>query len=182
MALIFQYGSNTSTTRLNSETRLRGDAKSLGLVRTEERFELAFTVWSKSNACAAADIVADHGRQIWGVLYEIPDWLISRETSDQRRSLDAIEGEGKNYLRREILLLRVSGERISALTYVAKTRQDGLRTSIAYAEHIIAGLKEHNAPNEYIQYVLERIAANNSSLISELNSLYNYVTPTSRNV
>lgn len=64
MALVFQYGSNTSGTRLNSQDRLRGDAKDLGLVCTEAPFELDFDVWSTSNACAAADIREGRGRPI----------------------------------------------------------------------------------------------------------------------
>jgi hypothetical protein len=45
--------------------------------------------------------VAGHGRKIWGVIYDIPDYLIPRKTADakRRKSLDEIEGEGKNYKR-----------------------------------------------------------------------------------
>src|ERR1043165_4196897 len=102
MAYVFQYGSNTLTSRLNSESRLRGDARSLGAVYAEKDFELDFTVSSITNRCAAADIVPGGGRKIWGVLYESPDYLIRRETSGDRKSLDAIEGT--KYERRRISL------------------------------------------------------------------------------
>ncbi len=57
MTYVFQYGSNTLPSRFNSEDRLRGDARSLGAVYTEDEFELDFDVWSVSNQCAAADII-----------------------------------------------------------------------------------------------------------------------------
>ncbi|MEK9138018.1 MAG: hypothetical protein AAB393_12905, partial [Bacteroidota bacterium] len=92
MAFVFQYGSNSSSRRLNSVGRLRGDARSLGLAQTVGQYDLGFTVWSKTNQCAAADLVRAHGRHVWGVLYDIPDYLLSRGTAGSRRSLDAIEG------------------------------------------------------------------------------------------
>jgi hypothetical protein len=107
MALVFQYGSNTSSTRLNSDDRLRGDAKDLGLVRTQAMFELDFDVWSTTNKCAAADMRQGNGRVIWGILYEIPDYLIDRATSGARRSLDAIEGP--SYERRPIRVQTLDG-------------------------------------------------------------------------
>src|SRR5690348_4165929 len=92
MALVFQYGSNTSSKRLNSAERLRGDAVDLGLVRTRSTFEFGFDMWSDVNGCAAANIRGDAGRKIWGVLYDVPDHLIESTTSGARKSFDAIEG------------------------------------------------------------------------------------------
>jgi hypothetical protein len=86
MALVFQYGSNTSSKRINSANRLRGDAISLGLACTVEDFQFDFTVWSTTNNCAAADIIKGSGRKLWGVLYEIPDYLIRRDTAGSRCS------------------------------------------------------------------------------------------------
>jgi hypothetical protein len=88
MALVFQYGSNARSERLNANDRLCGDARPVGIAHTQDYYELDFTVWSKKNKCAAADIVPGSGRKIWGVLYEIPDYLIRRETSGKRKSLD----------------------------------------------------------------------------------------------
>ena len=106
MALVFQYGSNTSSARLNAPERLRRDAKSLGLAYTIGQYDLGFTVWSKTNNCAAADLVQTPGRKAWGVLYEIPDNLLSRETAGDRKSLDAIEGS--RYRRRKIRVCRAN--------------------------------------------------------------------------
>lgn len=62
------------------------------------RYEFDFDVWSEGRQCFASDIrKSTKGRQIWGVLYEVPDDLMSRATVPAgRRSMDAIEGEGTN--------------------------------------------------------------------------------------
>src|SRR5438045_1058197 len=118
MAYVFQYGSNTSTVRLNSNDRLQGDARPLGAAYTQEDFDLDFDVWSTKNNCAASDIVSGHGRKIWGVLYEIPDYLITSDTSGQRKSLDAIEG--LKYKRISIALNQPDGTPVheNVITYV----------------------------------------------------------------
>ncbi len=171
MALVFQYGSNMSVARLNGEDRLAGDARLIGVVRTEDSFDLMFTVWSKSNACAAADLVpSTTGRIIYGVLYEVPDFLLSRDTAKQRnrKSLDAIEGEGTNYVRVMINLTTKSGSTVSANTYLVKERRLDIKTSVAYVQHILLGLKQHDIPEEYRQYVRSKIIENNKDIENEL--------------
>ena len=70
MTLVFQYGSNTSSSRLNSDDRSKGDAKVVGLVCTKDIFKLDFTVWGQGNKCAAADIVPGVGEVTgWEPLY-----------------------------------------------------------------------------------------------------------------
>lgn len=54
-----------------------------------------------------------------GVLYEVPDFLIERKAAaaQNRKSLDAIEGEGTNYKRETIAVRQDSGLIVKALTY-----------------------------------------------------------------
>jgi cation transport regulator ChaC len=175
MALVFQYGSNMSNGRLNHADRLNGDAKFVYVAKTIESFELGFSIWSNSNECAAADIAESKaGRNIIGVVYEIPDDLVTREASKrhQRKSMDAIEGEGKNYIRRTIDLEREDGSRLTALTYVVKERRDGLKTQMHYVRHILDGLREHKLPSDYRTYVVERVLANNPSLAPEVQAYH----------
>lgn len=164
MALVFQYGSNTSSRRLNSQDRLRGDAQSLGLANTVGQYDLGFTVWSKKNNCAAADLVRARGKHSWGVLYDIPDHLLSRDTAGRRRSLDAIEG--CRYRRRTIRIRKVGAldSSLTVWTYTVIQKQQGLITSCKYAAHILAGLREHDAPGVYIDHVRDRILRNNPAL------------------
>lgn len=170
MALVFQYGSNMSVARLNDVSRLAGDAKPIGVAQTVEPFELMFTVWSKSNACAASDLVPSKmGRSVYGVVYDIPDFLLSRDTAGKhRKSLDAIEGAGTNYVRTTIDLVKTDGSKLCAITYVVKDRKAGLKTSLAYVKHILVGLTEHCIPDEYCHYVRSRIIENNAELEQEL--------------
>ena len=97
--LVFQYGSNMSSVRLNSPARLQGEAVPLGLAITEDLFDLGFTVFSSQNGCAAADLTPDGSRRIVGVLYEIPESRVLRERSGGLRTLDDVEGEGVAYVR-----------------------------------------------------------------------------------
>ncbi len=174
MALIFQYGSNVSTRRLNSRARLRGDARMLGLVRTRHGFDLGFTVWSDQNGCAAADIVPRGSRHIWGVLYEIPDFLIRRDTAGARRSFDAIENEGEEYRRQAIAVDWPDGTPVEGPveTYVVQEKRKGLRTEIHYVEHILTGLLECRAPEDYLAYVGRRIVHNNPALAAPLTARF----------
>lgn len=172
MARIFQYGSNMCTDRLNHEDRLAGDAIVVEIARTVEPYELAFTVWSRTNKCAAADIVPrSDGRSIYGVVYDVPEYLLSPDTAKEknRRSLDAIEGEGTNYQRERITLWGANERKLTAMTYVVKNRQPNLRTSLSYVQHILNGLEEHNIPEGYRQYVRAQIVLNNPDLASRLD-------------
>ena len=167
MALVFQYGSNMSTQRLNGQDRLAGGAKVIGVAQTVEPYELAFTVWSSVNNCAAADIVANPGgRSLYGILYDIPNSLIYRSATEAAgaRSLDAIEGEGKYYVRKNILVKREDGSEVQSLTYVVKSPDWSVKTEAAYVNHIIAGIDEHSLPEEYRRYVLQRVILNNPEL------------------
>ena len=166
MSLVFQYGSNTSVPRLNSPARLNGAARLIGSACTLDHFELDFTVWSNSNNSAAADIVANGSRQIWGVLYDIPDELIYRHMSDGRTTLDDIEGEGRSYSRISIQVSREGkySQRESVITYVVRNKQPDLKAGVEYVSHILSGLRSHNIPEEYLAYVKRRILLNNSDL------------------
>jgi hypothetical protein len=173
--LVFQYGSNMSSARLNDATRLNGAASFCKLVSTVEPYDLAFTVWSHSNQCAAADIVPNpDGRSIIGVLYEIPDCLIARASakSKGRKSLDAIEREGVNYRRTTIQLADFEGDRIRATTYVVRERRSGLKTSRDYAQHLVDGMVEHPFPDDYRRYVIRQIELNNPQLEGVFNCVY----------
>jgi cation transport regulator ChaC len=155
MAFIFQYGSNLDSTRLNSPTRLQGDAQVVGKAVTQDDYELTFDIWSISEGGrAAADIISGRGIKIWGVIYEIPDFLIRRETAKakQRKSLDAIEGEGSNYERTSIKLNWSDGRSVveTVITYIGKAHQPDIKTNQQYVDHILRGIKEHDLPPNYV--------------------------------
>jgi hypothetical protein len=174
MALVFQYGSNMSSERLNDPTRLRRKAVDLGVAVTRERFELVFDLLSEKAEppCAAADIIGGRGRNIWGVIYDIPDYLITRgpATPHDQRTLDSIEG--KKYQRNDVRLSWPNGEPITdrVITYVGRPeyRDNTIQTSSNYVVHIFEGIREHGISNEYADYVRTTVLKNNPALRQDL--------------
>ncbi len=173
MALVFQYGSNCLESEINSKNRLCGDARFVDIAETVEDFELAFDVQSTGRGCAASDIVRKPGGKVWGVLYEVPDYLMGRKTAKARgrTSFDEIEGEGTNYNRQMIKVCRPSGEVVLALTYTVKYPKPGLKTNIDYVRHIVCGLREHKVSDEYIAKVKAIAAANSPGIAAEVEKL-----------
>jgi hypothetical protein len=173
MTLVFQYGSNCLDSEINSKDRLCGDATFVDIAETVDDFELAFNVWSNRRCCAASDIVRKPGSKVWGVLYEVPEYLIDRDRPEAggRKSFDAIEGAGKNYRRENILVRRPNGNTLEALTYTVISPQTGLRTNLDYVCRIIRGLRERRVSDEYINKVKEIAAANNPDIADAVENL-----------
>jgi hypothetical protein len=170
MALVFQYGSNCLDSQINSPDRLRGDAKFIGIAETVEDYQIAFTVQSKTRNCAAADMVPSPGNKVWGVLYEVPDLLIDRKTADVkgRKSLDAIEGEGKNYTRCSVIVRSATGDIYTAITYRVSSPRPNLKTSLEYVGYIVRGLRERGVSEEYVANVKTIASANNPDIVPEI--------------
>jgi gamma-glutamylcyclotransferase (GGCT)/AIG2-like uncharacterized protein YtfP len=173
MALVFQYGSNCSETQINNKGRLCGDAKFVAIAETVEDYQLAFDVWSTRRVCAASDIVACTRSKVWGVLYEVPDYLIERKTAaaKNRKSLDAIEGEGTNYKRETIAVRRNDGSIVSALTYRARNPQQDLKTNLEYVGYIVEGLRDHGVQEAYVESVKQLAQANNPAIAAQVERL-----------
>jgi cation transport regulator ChaC len=173
MTIVFQYGSNCLESEINGDRRLRGDAKFVGIAQTVEDFALTFDVWSGNRKCAASDIARMPGSKVWGVLYEVPDDLIDRETAKARgrKSFDEIEGEGANYKREMIDVRRPDGEVVNALTYTVRNPDPGLKTSKEYVGFIVAGLREHDVSEDYIAQVKAIAVANNPEISAAVEKL-----------
>lgn len=172
-ALIFQYGSNCLESQINGEDRLCGDAKFAGIAQTVEDYQLAFDVLSKNRGCAASDIVRCPGSKVWGVLYEVPEFLVMRKTAKERnrKSLDQIEGEGTNYERRSIDVKCPNGDVHTAITYTVITPRKDVRTNLEYVRHIVNGLREHGIPEDYIANVKAIACANNPDIAADVGVL-----------
>lgn len=156
--------------RLNSPERLRGDATPAGLAETVDNYELRFDVWSIGNNCAAADIVPEGDSTVLGVLYEVPDELMSRDTAPRgRRSFDAIEGNA--YERRSIRVKRKDGAILEAVTYIVRQPARDLRTSIEYVSNIVVGLRDNGADERYITRVKHAAARNNPDIAQQIEGL-----------
>ncbi len=151
MVMVFQYGSNTLTDRINSPDRLGGAARLVGLARARRGFELSFTRESNLNKCGAADLV-NGNRLIYGVLYEIPDYRVHESLRrDGLKTLDQIE---RGYQSEPIQVELVSDSSpITAITYRVVDRIPNVKTAPHYVKLIVDGLRSHGAPPEYIDYV-----------------------------
>lgn len=175
MPLVFQYGSNTLESEINSTRRLNGKAKFVDIAETAEPHEIVFDVFSETRGCATANIVPmTDGQRVWGVLYEVPDELIDRHTAKQgQRTLDAIEGEGKNHRRHSIRIRRTNGEQDEALTYVTLKPEKQLKrkASTEYVQLILQGLREHNIPQPYIDHVKSVATKHNPKLAKLISSM-----------
>jgi gamma-glutamylcyclotransferase (GGCT)/AIG2-like uncharacterized protein YtfP len=173
MALVFQYGSNCSESQITNKNRLCGDAKFVAIAETVDDYQLAFDVWSTRRKCAASDIVAMPGSKVWGVLFEVPDYLIERKTSaaKSRKSLDAIEGEGTNYKRETITVRRNDGFIVSALTYRVRNPQPNLKTNLQYVGYVVEGLRDHGVQEDYVEIVKQLAQANNPAIATQLQRL-----------
>jgi hypothetical protein len=165
MPVVFQYGSNTDANRLNSVDRLCGAAIPLGAAWTVDVHQLHFDLWSGGSNCAAADLLPGSGRRIFGVLFDIPADRIFRDQSNGDKTLDQIEGSRYQHTTFQIRRLGAETDE-TVLTYIGvpDQRQDNIRTSEAYVTHILRGLKQADAPPEYLSYVIDRINANNPDL------------------
>ena len=173
MALVFQYGSNCSDAQMNSLERLRGDARFIGIAQTLEDYRLTFDVWSAGRGCAASNIVPTAGSTVWGVLYDVPDWLMNRDSARkrQRRSFDSIEGEGSNYRRTQIDVRKSDAQVLTATTYVVIEPRAGLKTNLEYVGHIIRGLRERRIDTAYIETVKAIAAENNPQIADAVRQL-----------
>jgi hypothetical protein len=145
--MLFQYGSNCTPARLNGPNRLKGRAKDLGRAQTVEDFDIAFDVVSKTNGCAASDLMETPGRKAWGVLYKL-----SKKDLEKLKRI-----EGPRYEEKPILVVNQKGKKRKAKTFVVREeeRLQGLATSAAYVSWIIYGLRDHGVPEDWISHVLD---------------------------
>ena len=182
MGFVFQYGANMSSARLNAESMMNGYAAPMGLARTLEPFELEFSCKNRQFACATVSLrpcsqedVPDlqRCRQIYGVLYDIPDDRMYGKGEGHLRTLDEIETEQGAYQRSEVRVVLMGHEDkpLTALTYLARDPEPFLKTELHYAVHLFAGLREFGAPQDYLKYVRFRIIRTNPKLAAALENL-----------
>ncbi len=103
----------------------------------------------------------------------MPDALIERQTAKQinRKSFDAIEGEGTNYTRTEIAVRLTTGEVVTAITYRVRDPRPELKTNLEYVGYIVTGLRERNVSEKYITEVKRLVASNNPAIAAQVERL-----------
>jgi gamma-glutamylcyclotransferase (GGCT)/AIG2-like uncharacterized protein YtfP len=104
---------------------------------------LAFTRRSVRTGTGVADVLADPGSEVWGVLYELADADLD--------ALDEKEGAGWAYARAQVRVYGEDGSPHDALAYVViEKAPEEVPPSAAYAEGLIAAGRERGLPQEYL--------------------------------
>ena len=150
--IYFAYGSNMH------EARMRERCPSARFLFTARLpgFRLAFTRYSTTNRCGAADIIPQASAEVWGVVYHIKD--------EHRAALDRAEGVPVRAYEPFAVDVHPDGDRaqlIKALTFVVTTKEDPPpKPNAKYKERIVKGAKALKLPPDYIEPVpKERILA-----------------------
>lgn len=144
--LYFAYGSNMNWNQMRERcpsSRFEG----IAVLRDHK---LAFTRESVNRGCGVADVIAQDGAQVWGVVYEIADLDVGK--------LDVSEGfrpgRDKNaYYRRECLVF-TDGEVQRPLTvsaYFGDPQPNPPLPNAAYKSLILAGARHWHLAEEYIR-------------------------------
>jgi hypothetical protein len=132
--IYFAYGSNMSSLRLRERLPT---ARSLGAARLPG-WRLAPNKPGKDGS-GKANLVADPGAAVWGVLYELiaADWpTLDRFEPGYTRLPQPIE-DGRSRLQR-------------AQVYVFTQHGPDLAMHHWYREHLLQGAREHALPTDYI--------------------------------
>lgn len=136
MSFYFAYGSNMD------EQQMKERCPSAVLIgpSTLADYRLAFTIFSPKRLCGCADIVANKGETVYGLLYEL-----SRADVD---ALDAFEGHPTHYQRVSLKVKNSSGE-IEAYSYEVVNKQGDLTPSSHYLGLMQSAADLHTFPDEY---------------------------------
>jgi len=142
----FAYGSNMDCGQMRKRCP---SARFVGVALLPDH-KLAFTRESVDRRCGVADVVAEDGAQVWGVVHEITDLDVGK--------LDASEGfrpgrDKNSYYRRECLVF-LDGEDQRPLTvsaYFGDPQPNPPLPNAAYRDLILTGARHWHLPEEYIR-------------------------------
>jgi gamma-glutamylcyclotransferase len=145
--LYFAYGSNLEWAQMKQRCPL---AKFVCRAKLPAH-RLAFTLKSVRRDCGVADVLPDQTKEVWGVVYELPD--------DELKNLDKKEGylpgrryEQNQYSRKDHYVWREGDAKQPLLValYLGHPQLDQHLPSDDYKRLIVDGAKHWNLPVEYI--------------------------------
>ena len=148
--LYFAYGSNMLKARLCSRI---GSVKAIGRAFLKDK-KVLFNKRSVDGS-GKANLVASLGDVTWGVLYEI-----------SVQDLDTLDKVESGYDRISVQVWDLDGNIVEAVSYVSTNLTDDPVACKTYKELVVAGAREHNLPQDYIDY-LERLPAKSDRTKSE---------------
>ncbi|MEM3399905.1 MAG: gamma-glutamylcyclotransferase family protein [Candidatus Micrarchaeia archaeon] len=141
--LYFAYGSNMDRDRM-LKRGVKIFSESIGYIKM---WKLVFNKKAPNKGEGYANIVPNKNSKVYGVIYEIEETDILK--------LDEYEGYPTHYDRQAITVIRSDGTEIKAQVYIAKNdmTDTNLKPSKSYMQYILNGARQHNLPEEYIDFL-----------------------------
>lgn len=156
--LYFAYGSNLDPAQMRD--RCPG-CVTVGLAVLQDH-RLAFPIFSPDWGGGVAGPVHAHGRQVWGVLYELTD--------AQMATLDSYEGfkgpgDQHNFYDRETITVNLTRpddgsvpRRVRAAAYFPHFSKPA-PPSRAYLDTVLRGARHHRLPEDYVEALGSEVVA-----------------------
>ncbi len=153
--LYFAYGSKMDF----HEMRTRCPSARFVAVAKLPHHRLDFTAYSESHACGVADAVPQHGENIWGVVYDVPELEFARLDQSEgyqpgrpSHENDCVRGQ------RHVLREGSAHEPILVWLYLASRKPHSPVPNSAYKGLMVGGARFWHLPADYLAQ-LERIDA-----------------------
>lgn len=138
----FAYGSNMSLARLQQRTP---GARRLGsCVLPGHSLRFHKTGRDGSGKCDAF-LTGNPQDRVMGALFEL--------CPEQKPALDRVEGLGRGYEEKVVLLHDSLGNTVEALTYYATAIDPLLRPHAWYKQHVLVGAREIRLPPSYVAQI-----------------------------
>jgi len=140
----FAFGVNMHDSAFIERRGMRPRERRVGRLRG---YRLRFNLEGRpAGKAAPANVSPDADAEVWGVLY-----LVTRA---EMLRLDASEGvPGKRYRHLWAEVEDPSGERLTAMTYIADGKELDGSPSLRYISLLREGARAHGLPAHYIQYL-----------------------------
>ena len=153
--LYFAYGSNMHSAQMKERCP---SARFVCRAKLPSH-RLAFTLKSVERGCGVADVLYEEGREVWGVVYDLPETEL--KDLDKDESFRPGRPYDQNKYTRENHYVWPEGDAKRALLvalYRGHPQLDPPLPSHEYKRLIVEGAKRWNLPEEYIRE-LESIKA-----------------------
>jgi gamma-glutamylcyclotransferase (GGCT)/AIG2-like uncharacterized protein YtfP len=141
--LYFAYGSNLNPEQMAQ--RCPGH-RVVGRASLAD-YALRFRGYGRDWAGAVGTVEPAPGSTVWGVLFDLTPAHYT--TLDEYEGYDAPGAASNLYDRVLVSVRREDGSMVECLTYVIRPLPEGL-PSKAYRDTIVAGLRHHGLPSDYI--------------------------------
>ena len=139
----FAYGSNMNENQMNNRCP---ENQFIGIA-TLQGYRLDYTRFAKTRCGGVADIVADSGGTVWGLVFKL--------TPQDFDLLDGFEGRGKAYDRMTVPVRFLDDRVIEAETYFVIDKQGPFAPGEEYLALLVSAAKKHQFPAEYVSRLAE---------------------------